>query len=316
MKNYDLTLEGLAQPSGQIRALDFVTAVNSLVQVARRTTLLIATGTSQTKASKYPPWVVSATDFVISNLRTGSTTITVDAPLLFDSSTDQFKYKDLWAPDVEICPEDSALDLVCDAIVEAKEEDSRGNRYDDQVLSSILSLENIGAKNTVAITISSRSIGGRCISLDTQDFEKLRQRRSAIPLPSVHAISGVLDRLQYSKSRFQLHIGSGKKINGTLANANIDRETLRPLWGRITTVVGKVHFTANGDVRMIEAQEIRPSEDGEDHFRRKPRPLNGSDLKGRVLEQIESKKGFDPRDLARMWPGDEPLDLLLDQLKR
>lgn len=315
MKKYTLTFRGLPLPKGHIRATDMAIAINSLVRTARGTTLLIATGTSRAKSSKYPSWVVSATDLIVSGVVSGSTTVEIDAPLLVDSALDQFKYKDLWAPEVEVREDDTALDLVMDAIEEAKDEGSRGDRYDHTTLKSISMLGTICARGTAALTLSSTESGGRSVSLDSQEFEKFKQRRSSIPAPSKQVISGILDQMQYSESCFQIDVGQGKKVGGKLVGANLDREILRPLWGSKTTVVGRVFYTANGDVRLIEAEELRPFENGDELFQKIPKPLSHPSFRKHVLSKIRAKAEFDPRSLADKWPGDEPIELLLDQLK-
>lgn len=315
MKKYTLKFRGLPLPAGHIRAKDVVVAINSLMQTARGTTLLIATGTSRARNSKYPAWIVSATDLVFSGVGSGSTTLEVSAPCLLDSANDHFRFKDLWAPDVEVRKDDTALDLVMDAIDEAKDDGSRGDRYDYDTLKSISKLRRIGGSSGTAFTLSSTTSGGRSVSLEPKEFEKFTQRRASIPAPSEQVVSGILDQLQYSDSCFQINIGQGKKVSGKLANDELDREILRPLWGSKTTVVGRVFYTANGDVRLIEAHEIRPFKIGDELFQKVPKPLAQPSYRKNVLSKLREGAEFDPRSLVNKWPGDEPIELLLEQLR-
>lgn len=314
-KKYLLKLHGLPLAAGQIRATDVVIAIDSLIRTARGTTLLIATGTSRTNSSKYPSWIVSATDLMVVGVGRGSTTLEISAPLLLDAAHDHFKYKDLWAPDVEIRENDTSLDLVMDAIEEAKEDGSCGDRYDHEILKSISLLGNIGGKGGGAVTLLSFGSGGRNFSLGPEEFDRFKQLGKALPSPSKHVISGKLDRLQHSERFFQIDVGNSKKVSVTWAGEILDRETLEPMWGSKMTVIGKVSFKANGDVRRVEAHGLRRFEDGDELFQQLPKPRYHPNYRKHVLSQLRVREKLDPLGLANRWPGDEPIEGLLKQLE-
>ena len=307
----------MGQPAGYIRFSDLSRTIKALSGVAKRTTLLLATGTSQPKSSKFPAWVNAATDFIITDLTAGSTSIEVEAPLLVNSSGKyRFIQKDLWAPNVEIGPNDSAIDLVCDAIAEAREIDSQGFRYDNHSLAPLLDLFRLGNKKVSKISISSKGDSARQLTLDREDFEKISQLQTVCPKPSVHLISGVLYQVKYSDGCFQIEIEQGTKINGKISSNHIDRESLRPLWGNNAMVEGTVYFMVNGDIRMIEAHFIgSSSKKAAEHFRHLPTAPDHPDFRTRVLEANRDKLDFDFLSLGKLWPGDEPVEELLDLLR-
>lgn len=315
MKQHKLKLQGLGQPTGHIRSSDLNRTIRALSGIAKRTTLLLATGTSQPKGSKFPAWVNAATDFVITDFTTGSTTIEVEAPLLIESEKNHFIQKDLWAPNVEIGPNDSAIDLVCDAVAETRDDDSQGFRYDSRSLAPLLQLLRLGINNDPEISISSKGDSARQLILSRNDFLKISQLQAVIPKPSVHLISGVLDQVQYSDGCFQIEIEQGKKISGKISSDHIDKESIRPLWGKDTMVEGTAYFTVNGDIRMIEAHFIGHSTKAAEHFRHLPSAPNHPDFRTRVLEANRDKLDFDFLELGKLWPGDEPVEELLDLLK-
>jgi hypothetical protein len=87
---------------------------------------------------------------------------------------------------------------------------------------------------------------------------------------------------------------------------------MREFWGKKVTIKGLVHFNPGRKVRLLEAQTIKPAEEGEEIFEKMPAPpkliaLFETDLHklsiGPALEEIWGK-----------WPGDEPIDELLSSL--
>ena len=88
---------------------------------------------------------------------------------------------------------------------------------------------------------------------------------------------------------------------------------LRPLWGTQTTVEGLVYFKANGQPRFIEARRISHREEGDDVFEAMPW---AEVSQTRMLTSIQDKHAQLTRfmDLWGAWPGNEPVDELLDQL--
>lgn len=76
---------------------------------------------------------------------------------------------------------------------------------------------------------------------------------------------------------------------------------------------GTVHFKANGEPRLIEAQRISARVEGDVVFEAMPLTETGQEPRLFPLRQRQGDS-FDPRDLAGTWPGNEPIDDLLAQI--
>ena len=140
-------------------------------------------------------------------------------------------------------------------------------------------------------------------SLTTRRAQEIKVRLDEIQAPRPFVVSGRLDKIEHGNGSFRLLVNRGAKLPGRLDSDSLSPETLRPLWGKQTTVEGLVHFKANGQPRLIEARRISGRVDGDHVF--EELPSTGSRTPGR---------SFDPIDLAGAWPGDEPIEDLLAQL--
>jgi len=80
--NYKLKLEGLKTPGGtiSIRALQLL--VNTLTETCERGLRLAVQGES-VKRGPIPIWLARSLDFTVTAIKKGSTTILIDAPLVF-----------------------------------------------------------------------------------------------------------------------------------------------------------------------------------------------------------------------------------------
>ena len=107
--------------------------------------------------------------------------------------------------------------------------------------------------------------------------------------------------------------------------SHLDVELLRPLWGKMATVQGIVHFKSNGKPRLIEARRISARAGGDAIFETMPeaetsvgtladavpepeRSSPVSKTSGRAMRHV------DPMILWGTWPGNEPIEELLAQL--
>ena len=102
---------------------------------------------------------------------------------------------------------------------------------------------------------------------------------------------------------------------GRLSSSFEDVETLRSLWGRQATVVGMVHYEADGTPRFIEADQILASQKGDEAFRKSPTPIHWQGIDPPVRRGAKPKP-FDFRSLIGSWPGDEPIEDLMSELKK
>ena len=102
-------------------------------------------------------------------------------------------------------------------------------------------------------------------------------------------------------------------------------ELLRPLWGKLATVQGIVHFKSNGQARLIVARRISAHARGDAIFGTMREADTGIGTLGEEVMEPErfgpvasapgkAMRRVDPMILWGAWPGDEPIEELLAQL--
>jgi len=135
-----------------------------------------------------------------------------------------------------------------------------------------------------------------------------------IPASRAFVVSGRLDEIRHGLGRFRLLMGVRRSLPGQLDRSQLDVELLRPLWGKLATVQGTVHFKPNGQARFIEARRISPRADGDVVF--ESMPVAKAALQEVPLSDAPAKtiRRVDPMVLWGAWPGDEPIEELLAQL--
>ena len=133
------------------------------------------------------------------------------------------------------------------------------------------------------------------------------------PKPRSFIVSGKLDEIKHGNGRFRLVVGQRSALLGRVDPTSLDVEALRPLWGKQTTVEGIVHFKVNGQPRIIEARRISIHQRGDIVFEEMP-TVDVSDSRGLFPAPRKEVNAFEPIELAGTWPGDEPIEDLLEQL--
>ena len=142
---------------------------------------------------------------------------------------------------------------------------------------------------------------------------RLEERLKDIP-PRAYIVSGRLDGIEYDAGRLRLVVNRSSSLPGKLASAALNVEMLRPLWGRRVTVEGMVRFRSDGRPRLIEAHRIRECMKGDAVFGELP---SAEIPTSRGLTPVEERqaRSADFMRLWGAWPGDEPIEELLAQLR-
>ena len=102
-------------------------------------------------------------------------------------------------------------------------------------------------------------------------------------------------------------------LPGQLDASVLDAEALRPLWGERVVVEGMVHFRADGRARLIEARRLERGREADDVFEELP----SAEVPGQppLPAPMERQvRAVDFMALWGAWPGDEPIEELLEQL--
>ena len=297
---YQLRISGLAEDEGRIKAATLQRVLDALLATAERTTRLLATGSGSARGAR-PGWLGAAVDIEVTGLKSGSTVIEMEAPRLGETPFEAFAQ-----PDVRMTQsllDGTALDLVARAINETQTEDPAGDYFDGSVLEAILRFRKAARNTESRYELISHGNAHERFTLDDRACTHIEARLTEIQAPRPFVVSGRLDKIEHGTGSFRLLVNGKSNLLGRLNSESLSPETLRPLWGKHTTIEGMVHFKANGQPRLIEARRIGDRVEGDEIF--EEMPSAGS---------TKPAGSFDPADLAGAWPGDEPIEDLLAQL--
>ena len=314
-REYELQFCNKDSSSGDVGFSTLVGALNAFTSSAKYATYLIATGQSATENTK-PFWLQSLIGFRLVSKSSASSKICFRAPTIGQVAAKQFAQVDLFERGADYGLDATSVDFVHLSIEELLNEGRGGETYDENVLTSLLRFKRLLSSPEVELSVRPVAPDQATYTLNFDDnlFESCSQRRDQIPRPSRHIISGKLDEIAHSKRQFKLEIAPHERIVGRLASSSEEVESMRTLWGKHATVIGFVHYKASGAPRFIEADQILPSQKGDESFRKIPNPLywQGTDP---PAKQGRKPKAFDFKTLIGSWPGDEPIEELMADLK-
>lgn len=309
-QRYQFRISGLREEDGQIRIATLLRVMNALHTTAESTTRLLATGAGKGKGMR-PQWLDATIDFTISGLKPGSTIFEIEAPRLGETAYEQFSQEDLWSTRPSL--DETAIDLVAQSVNEIQTDNPVGDFFDSAVLQAILKFGKAAGVGDVRYRMIPQDTAQGGFMLDQNICVNVKERLNDIPAPRSFIVSGTLDEIKHGNGRFRLLVNQNSALFGRVDTTSLSIETLRPLWGKQTTVEGMVHFKANGEPRLIEARRISMQLEGDRVFEEMP---SAEIKKSQNLFPVQHKEigAFDPIELAGAWPGDEPLEELLEQL--
>lgn len=260
---------------------------------------------------KRPAWLEAALDFTMGAPSAGSTVLRFEAPWLSEAAPEQFAAPSLWG--ATFPSEATALDLVADAIEESQSSSPSGERFDASVLAAVVDLTKATRQPGVRCELIPYGTPGARFALDAAVGSRIQGLLNEIPSPRTSIVTGRLDAIKHEGGRFQIVIGEGARLPGRLDPGVLDKEALRPLWGREATVMGTVRFRPNGRPQFIEARRITAQDAGDEVFAELPDTERVQS--GKLFPRPQSSEEFaSPRDLAGAWPGDETVEELLAEL--
>lgn len=310
-RRYQLRLKGLKESKGEIKATRLIVVLQGLAATAARATQLRATGSGRT-TKRTPKWIESTTDFTVTGIASGSTTVEIDAPCLRTTAYDQFSQLPLWGEKADL--DDTALDLATEAINEAATAESAGNCFDDAVLGAILKLKKAGCNLGVEVELSLAGSKQNRFVLDNHFFENIAAIKKKIPPPKAFIVCGCLDEIRHANGYFRLIMKERNHLFGRLSDPSSHLELLRSLWGEKVTLEGIVNFKGNGEPRFIETLKIRKYAERDAIFEEVPKGDPAS-LRELIVDEVKKKRTTKLTDLIGLWPGDETAEELLAELK-
>lgn len=305
---YRVSIKGLPTPKGAISFSALGRIIEVLSQGSERALRLALEGGSKKKGPT-PLWLARSADFVLTDIRPGSTTLVFEAPTLGAVAGRQIKQQDLWAVVPE--PEDTALTVLSKSVRDAENENLDSESYDLGVLESLLGFRRILDEDNVTIRISSLKRKTDSFKLDVKSFKKIEMLRTVTPESQAVLLTGFLDLIVHSKHRFEFTLENGQTVRGKIDETLIPVENMRQFWGKKVTIKGTLHFAASKKPRFLEAQVINPRSSSDDVLSSISYPLPIKDIIARVHRESNE---VSVSEIWGKWPGDESIDELMRAL--
>jgi hypothetical protein len=150
--------------------------------------------------------------------------------------------------------------------------------------------------------------------ISERELGAISQIEAKTPEPRAIVIAGTFDTIEHTPRRFELVLQNNHKVRGIAESIHVDTEQMRKLWGKKVTVKGIGHFKPTGAVCSIEAQVIKPFDTGEELLE----TVSRSRLPSSLIHDIrrEQKVKSPLKEVWGKWPGDEPIEEILDVLKQ
>ena len=309
---YQLKLKGLASAGGTISAKALRDVCDLLLEAAERGLRLAVEGYS-VKPGKLPAWLTKSLDLTVTGIKKGSTVLSIEAPVLGQTAKEQIQQQDFWY--IIPKPEDTALTLLSRSVHDTTSEVLDSDAYDGGILESLLRFKPFLKASAEKLELQCLSRRREHFRLGEQELEKIQRLKAKTPEPRAFVISGHFDAIEHSRRRFRLVLTNGESVLGTIDPAFLDVEHMRQFWGRKVTIKGIVHFRPSRRPRLIEAQIIKPMEEGEEVFDVLPQEQTEAEFVKEVKEKFAPQKGW-LKEVWGKWPGDEPIEDLLAALKQ
>lgn len=309
-ETYDLRFHGLPESPGKIKAAACYRVLGALLKAAERATRLAVTGEGVGRGPR-PAWLKAALDFTMGAPERGSTVLCFDAPRLAQAAPEQFAVPSLWGP--AFPSEETALDLVSEAIQEAQSSSPSGERFDASVLEAVVDMTKAVRHPGVRCELVPRGSARGAFALDADAGARIHGLLEEIPSPRASIVTGRLDAIKHEGGRFQIVLDQGARLPGRLDPGALEKEVLRPLWGKQATVMGIVRFKPTGRPQFIEARRITAQDAGDRVFAGLPDTEPGQSRT--LFPRPSSSDAYaKPHDLVGAWPGDETVEELLAEL--
>ncbi|MFH0992140.1 MAG: hypothetical protein V1799_19230 [bacterium] len=306
---YIVSIKGLDTPQGSITFSALKHIINALSVGSERALRLVLEGES-VKKGPIPEWLARSSDFVLTGVRKGSTSLVIQAPQLGDIAPEQIKQQDLWN---EVpSPEDTALSILSKSVRDANRENYDSDRYDPGVLDALLECKRLLNGDDIQIKISSKERATEGFTLKRSAFDKIEALKLATPEPQAVLISGFFDMIQHSRRRFTLRMENNEVVRGKIDEGSFSVESMRDLWGKKVTIKGTMYYAASKKPRLIEAQVIVAQRAGDEILRDLKLPLQVSEVITHLHK--ESHQGI-VSEIWGKWPGDESTEQILEALK-
>lgn len=273
---HTIVLHSGAPLAGRMPPREFGAVISHTADLALHAVRMRFEGVS-VRGGRRPDWLKQAADIRYLHHEgngDGLTRLFYDAPSLGETAPDTVWQQSLFAAEAgetALRKEDSALDLLADAIqsVRAANRDSR--LYDDGLLKDIRGLHSsFGRVFQKADLFGNRVSKEKPAVADMETMINARKLAHSTPKPRKVAVLGKLDMIRHSTSMFGLVV-QGVEVACFLRQGEVGG--LKPMLGESVLVQGDAVFRPSGKVLRIEADHFERGSGKSLAFEKLPRPM-------------------------------------------
>lgn len=309
-----IRLQGFDLENGKISFSLLAKLNEHLLRLSESSLRSFVNGNSSLKRGKQADWLNKSLDFNLSGLKSGSTILEVDAPILKDTMGNMQVplFGDQPIDDVS---KTSALGLGLYAFEQAIKGDMNSPILDKHLLKEMRHFGKFLNKKGSSIEVSSGK-KSKVIRLKKDVIEKIKTIEDKTPACIKTKVRGVLDVLKHSNNQLELIVDETKRIRALL-NEQIAISELTPFFGKEVTVSGTANYNPSGQIISFEITGYKAVNKKEHYFNQLPKPLfEETDLK-RILK-TQNYKGYSTdkvRKIVGQLQVEESLEDLLTALK-
>jgi len=309
-----IRLQGFDLENGKISFSLLAKLNEHLLRLSESTLRSFVNGNSTLKRGKQADWLTKSLDFNLSGLKSGSTILEVDAPILKDTMGNMQVplFGDQPIDDVS---KTSALGLGLYAFEQAIKGDMNSPILDKHLLKEMRHFGKFLNKKGSSIEVSSGK-KSKVIRLKKEVIEKIKTIEDKTPASIKTKVTGVLDVLKHSINQLELIVDETKRIRALL-NEQIAISELTPFFGKEVTVSGTANYNPSGQIISFEITGYKPVNKKDHFFNQLPKPLfEETDLKRIVKTQNYKGYGTDKvKKIVGQLQVEESLEELLAALK-
>jgi hypothetical protein len=307
---HTVKLQGFDLENGKISFSLLAKLNEQLLRLSESTLRSFVIGNSSLKRGKQAEWLTQSLDFNLSGLKSGSTILEVDAPMLKDTmgAMQVPLFGDLPVDDVT---SNSALGLGLYAFEKAMQGDVNSFILDKHLLKEMRQFGKFLNKRGSSIEVSTGK-KAKVIKLKKEVIEKIKTIEDNTPASIKTKVTGVLDMMKHSNHQLELLVDGTKRIRAIL-NDQLAVSDLTAFFGKELTVSGIANYNPSGDVISFEISGYKSANKREIYFNQLPVPLfEETDLK-RIAQQ-QNYKGYQADKVKKIVDKMEVEDSLEDLL--
>lgn len=205
-------------------------------------------------------------------------------------------------------PQMTPMSLVINSYHEALSEGEKNN-LDKALLKSLRDIRKLLIDEEEQIIISNKG-STPTLKLKKKDFKKIELLEEESPAPQQVIVNGIVELLQYSKSKIIIHTAEGA-VNGYLSD-QIIADDVSKYWGKEITVAGTANYKSNGRMSFIEVERLFAPGKEDTYFSRTKKKENAEQQLQKHLKDFTYTNRLG--ELVGKWPGDESLDQIINSL--